>query len=81
MQQFRDFESLDEMQKKFDLLMLDKKAKEAIQSKQKNQALEKLKKLGKDAPLAKYYREQVHPNHGAMEINATGLQTALGGQS
>ena len=56
--------------------MLDKKAKDAIQANQKKQALDKLKKLGKDAPLSKYYREQV--NTQAIEINATGLSGALG---
>ena len=58
--------------------MLDKKAKDAIQSNQKKQALDKLKKLGKNAPLNKYYREQVNSGSQGMEVNATGLSVALG---
>ena len=55
--------------------MRDKKTKESIMKHQKDQKLAKAKQMGKNAPLRQYYREQI--NNQAMEINATGLQTAL----
>ena len=75
MQQFKELDQLENLQRQFDLAMLDKKAKDAIQANQKKQAIDKLKKLGKDAPLNKYYREQINKN--SIEINATGLQGAI----
>ena len=51
--------------------MRDKKVKETLRQKDKERKLAKAKQLGKDAPLAKYYREQISQN--TMEINATGL--------
>lgn len=38
-------------------LIRDKKAKEAIRKRQKEQKLQKAKQLGGNAPLSKYYRE------------------------
>ena len=48
----------------------------------KEKGIAKAKALGKNAQLAKYYREQVNPAHHSptnMEVNATGLTTALQG--
>jgi hypothetical protein len=55
-------------------MMIEKKAKDAVKGNMQRQAIAKLKQ--KEAPLAKYYKDQVHKN--AMEINATGLNLALG---
>lgn len=57
--------------------MRDKKVKEAIIKRQKEQGLAKAKKMGQNAPLAKYYREQVDAN--GLSATGTGLQAALQG--
>ena len=45
------------MQERFENAMRDKKAQESIVKHQKERAMAKAKQLGKNAPLAKYYRE------------------------
>ena len=39
---------------------------------EKERKLAKAKQMGKNAPLAKYYREQIN-NNQAIQINSTGL--------
>ena len=50
-------EVLEQMQARFENLMRDKKTKESIVKREKQQKLAKAKQLGNNAPLAKYYRE------------------------
>lgn len=45
------------MQERLASNLRDKKVKEAIVKRQKEQGLAKAKKLGNNAPLAKYYKE------------------------
>ena len=59
LQNFREDDFLEEQQKKFDMLMLDKKAKEAIRKSERTKAMKNIKSLGSNAPLSKYYREQI----------------------
>lgn len=85
MQQYEDFDREDEtdileqMQERLASNLRDKKVKEAIVKRQKEQGLAKAKKLGNNAPLAKYYREQIQAND--FTLSATGLQAALQGGS
>ena len=55
--------------------MRDKKVKENLMKRDKEQRLAKAKQLGKNAPLAKYYREQL--NKQTLEINAVGLSQGM----
>ena len=55
--------------------MRDKKVKESIIKRERQQKLSKAKQLGNNAPLAKYYREQISTQ--AMDLNATGGATQL----
>ena len=55
--------------------MRDKKVKENLIKRDKEQRLAKAKQLGKNAPLAKYYREQI--NKQTLEINAVGLSQGM----
>lgn len=65
-------EDLNAEQQKFDMIMLDKKAKESIRKNRKERGIASVKSKGSNAPLAKYYREKVHAQ-GLMEVSATGL--------
>ena len=46
-----------------------------MMKREKERKMAKAKQLGANAPLAKYYREQI--NRQALEINAVGMQQAL----
>ena len=48
---------LERMQERFENAMRDKKVKDHMMKREKERTLAKAKKLGKEAPLAKYYRE------------------------
>ena len=50
-------EDLNEQQQKFNMIMLDKKAKESIRKNMKDKGIATVKSKGGNAPLAKYYRE------------------------
>ena len=54
--------------------MRDRKVKEHMIKRDKEQRLARAKQLGKNAPLAKYYREQI--NKQTLEINAMGLASS-----
>ena len=74
MQQYSEFANDDdllEQQERIANALRDKKVKESIMKQDKEKRLARAKQLGKNAPLQKYYREQI--NNQAMEINATGL--------
>ena len=72
----RDYDFLDEQQERFEArledIIRDKKVKESLRKHEREKKMAAAKKLGSNAPLNKYYREQVQSN--AMELNATGLQ-------
>jgi len=62
----RDLAQFNQMSEASDIerqqeLMRDKKAKESIRKHQKERAIQKVNNLGVNAPLSKYYREQVQP--------------------
>ncbi len=48
------------MQERFENARRDKKVKDNIMRREKERKLDKIKKMGKDAPLQKYYREQIN---------------------
>ena len=50
--------------------MLDKKVKDSIRKNEKEKKMIKAKQLGANAPLNKYYREQIRTN--TKEINGAG---------
>ena len=58
-------------------MMLDKKVKEQLRKNQREKSMGKVKALGANAPLNKYYREQVRAN--SKDIN--GLQLTAQGSS
>jgi len=59
----REYDFLDEQQERFEQrleqIMMDKKVKESIRKHEKEKKMAQVKKLGANAPLNKYYREQV----------------------
>ena len=48
------------MQERYESAMRDKKVKENMIKREKEKRLAKAKQLGGNAPLAKYYREQIN---------------------
>lgn len=48
-------------------MMLDKKVKDQLRKNQREKSMGKVKALGANAPLNKYYREQVRAN--SKDIN------------